>query len=70
MEWYVFTAPVPAALEYGVVATPALVAALAAAVAPVVLAARQALGLGTTDVERPQLRVLDGGKDELARRAA
>jgi hypothetical protein len=69
MEWVILAAPVPASLDFGVAGIVALVAGLVAALVPVALAARHALGHAATEPERSPLRVLTGGK-EPARRAA
>jgi ABC-type proline/glycine betaine transport system permease subunit len=70
MEWFIVLAPVPnGAVEFGIGNAPALVALLLAAVTPVALVVRHALGLEPKQPEVPALRVIEGGR-ELNRRAA
>jgi hypothetical protein len=68
MEWCLFAAPVPGAVDFGIGTIAACVALLTACV-PLVVAARHALGLRLGESETPQLRVVEGGK-ELGQRAA
>ena len=68
MEWFVFAAPVPGPVEVGTLGWVSFVAQ-AAALVPLWLVARRALGFGAAKPERQQLRVIEGGR-ELSRRAA
>jgi hypothetical protein len=68
MEWFVSAVPVPGSVEFGTLGWVSFVAQVAA-LAPLWLVARRALGFGVAAPERPQLRVIEGGK-ELGRRAA
>jgi hypothetical protein len=68
MEWLVFPAPVPGLVDLGSLGWISFVAQLTA-LAPLWLVARRALGFGATEPERPQLRVIEGGR-ELSRSAA
>ncbi len=69
MEWFILAAPVPGPVEFSVGSGAAFAVMLAAALAPVALAVRHALGLATAAPQTPELRVIEGGKD-LGRRAA
>ena len=68
MEWFVFAAPVAGPVELGTLGWVSFVAQVTA-LAPLWLVARRALGFGAAEPERPQLRVIEGGR-ELSRRAA
>jgi hypothetical protein len=68
MEWFAFAAPVPDPVELGFLGWVSFVAQIAA-LAPLWLVARHALGFGATASERPQLHVIEGGR-ELRRHAA
>ena len=68
MEWFVFAAPVPGPVEFATLSWVSVVAHLVV-LAPLWLVARQALGFGVTEPERPQLRVIEGRR-ALSRRAA
>jgi hypothetical protein len=67
MEWLIFAAPVPGPVDFPIGGA-AFAVALLAALTPVVLAVRHALGLGAAPAPR-QLRVIEGGK-ELGQQAA
>ncbi len=69
MEWFVLTAPLPAAVDVLVAPGPVILVLLAIVLAPVALVVRDALRAGAPRPERPQLQVVEGGK-ELGRRAA
>jgi hypothetical protein len=68
MEWFVFAAPVPGPVEFDTLGWISFLAQVAA-LAPLWLVARRALGFGTPEPNRPQLRIVEGGR-ELSRRAA
>jgi len=68
MEWFVFAAPVPGPVELGTLGWLSLMAQ-AAALAPLWLVARQALGFRTAGPKRSRLRVIEGGR-ELSTHAA
>ena len=69
MEWFIVTAPVPAAVDFTFALGPAVLAVLAIVLAPVALVLRDTMRAGSTRPDRPQLQVVEGGK-ELGRRAA
>jgi len=69
MECFVLTAPLPAAVDVLLAPGPVILVLLAIVLAPVALVVRDALRAGLTRRERPQLQVVEGGK-ELGRRAA
>lgn len=69
MEWFVLTAPLPAAVDILLAPGPVILVLLAIVLAPVALVVWDALRAGSTRRERPQLQVVEGGK-ELGRRAA
>lgn len=68
MEWFLFAAPVPGPVELDALGVVSFVAQLVALV-PLWLFAREAIGFGAAQPERPQLRVVEGGR-ELSQRAA
>src|SRR5262249_35379359 len=68
MECFIFGAAVPGPVDF-VVGSGATFAVFLAALPPVILVVRDALGLATTAPTVPQLRVVEGRK-ELGRRAA
>ena len=69
MEWFVLTAPVPAAVDVILASGPVSLLLLAIVLAPVLFVVRGALGAGSNRLDRRQLQVVEGGK-ELGRRAA
>ena len=69
MECFIFGASVPGPVDFVVGSGATFAVFLAAALPPVILVVRHALGLATTASTVPQLRVVEGGK-ELGRRAA
>lgn len=62
MEWFVLAAPIPGPVEF-TVGSGVVLAALATALTPVVLALRHALGRASAAPNAPQLRVIEGGKE-------
>ena len=68
MDFVVFAASVPGPVELGTLARVSVVA-LAAVLAPLWLIARQALGFGAVEPQRPALRVIEDS-NELRQRAA
>jgi len=68
MECFIFGASLPGPVDFVVGSGATFAVFLAAALAPVILVVRHALGLATT-ASTAQLRVVEGGK-ELGRRAA
>ncbi len=68
MDFVVFAASVPGPVELGTLAWVS-VAALAAVLAPLWLVARQALGFGAVELDRPTLRVIEDD-NEVHQRAA
>ncbi len=69
MEWFVLTAPLPAAVDVLLAPGSVILVLVAIVLAPVALVVRAAVRAGSTRRERPQLQVVEGGK-ELGRRAA
>jgi hypothetical protein len=68
MECFVFAATIPGPVEFGTLGWFSA-GALVIALAPLWLVARRALGFGAAEPQRPQLRVIEGGR-ELSARAA
>ena len=68
MAWFAFAVPVPGPVEFGTLGWFSVIAQLVV-FAPLWLVARQALGFGRTEAERPQLRVVEG-RSALSPRAA
>lgn len=68
MEWFVSLAPVPNAVEFNAWNPAVFWALLLAALAPVFLVLRHAIG-GRAPLATPHLRVIDGGR-ELRQHAA
>jgi len=66
MEWFIFAVPEP--VEFATLGWFSVVAQIAVLV-PLWLVAREALGFGAVAPIRPQLRVVEGGR-ELSPRAA
>jgi len=61
MEWWIFAAPVPGPVDFPIGGA-AFAVALLAALTPVVVAVRHALGR-VNAATAPQLRVIEGRKD-------
>jgi hypothetical protein len=62
MEWLIFAAPVPGPVDFPIGGA-AFAVALLAALTPVVVAVRHALGQIDAAPTAPQLRVIEGRKD-------
>ena len=69
MEWFLFAAPVPGPVEFSVGSGAVFTVILVAALTPLALAVRHALGLVTAAPDATRLRVIEGGK-EVGRQAA
>ena len=68
MDFFVVANPVLGPVEFGTLTWMSVVA-LATALVPLCLAARQVLGFGTAEQERPPLHIIEGAR-ELSQRAA
>ena len=69
MEYFIFGTPFPGPVDFVVGSGVTFAVFLAAALPPLILGVRHALGLTTAVTSVPQLRVVEGRKD-LGRRAA